>query len=58
MRASDERDRVHARRGAGVLAEQLEAGQVDQYVREQVRAVEEDARELRHDLARALDAWR
>ena len=41
-----------------VLAEQLEAGQVDEHVREQVGAVEQHARELRHDLAGALDPRR
>ena len=41
-----------------MLAEQLEAGQIDEHVLEQIRALEQHARELGHDLAGALDPGR
>ncbi len=56
--ARDERDAVHACRRGPMLAEQLEAREIDEHVREQVRPLDQHARELRHDLAGLLDAWR
>ncbi len=41
-----------------MLSQQLEAGQVDEQVREQVAALEHQARELRHDIACTFDPRR
>src|ERR1044071_3003235 len=43
----DQHDGVHAGRRAGVLAEEVEAGQVDQHVLEEIGPVEEEAGERR-----------
>ena len=58
VRPTDERDGIATCRRGAVFAEELETGQIDEDVREQVRTFEEHARELRHDLAGFLGARR
>ncbi len=41
-----------------MLADQVEAGEIDEHVREQIGALEQEAGQARHDLAGALDARR
>lgn len=56
MRESDDGNAVHTRSRSRVFTEELEAGQVDEHVREQVGTLEENAGKLRHNFTGALDA--
>jgi hypothetical protein len=55
MREADDGDTVHTCSRRRVFTKELEAGEVDEHVREQVGTLEEDAGKLRHDFAGAFD---